>query len=253
MYGNARPDLIYFYKAISIITRMLHERSINPMKKEIVSTGKTVEEAIQSACDSLGVERDRAEFEIIELPSKRLLGLLGASEAKVRVYVEETVEDKAIAYLKNILEKMGLNGIVIESSEKENGILLDLAGEGLGVIVGHRGETLDALQYLVSLVANRGESDYRRVTLDTGNYREKREKTLTQLAKRIALNAVKTKKPHALEPMNPYERRIIHTAVQTVKGAASWSVGEDPNRKVVIGVENSDSYRNSRKRNSDFN
>ena len=197
-----------------------------------------MEDAISSACETLGIEREKAEYEILELPSKRLLGLLGASEAKVRVSVSESVEEKAEAVLKDILEKMGIAGVVIESREKENGILFDLTGEGLGVIVGHRGETLDALQYLVSLIANKGEPEYRRITIDTGNYREKREKTLTLLAKRIALSTLKTKKPQTLEPMNPYERRIIHTAVQEVRGATSWSVGEEPNRRVVIGVEN---------------
>ena len=208
------------------------------MRRETIATGRTVEDAISSACETLGIEREKAEYEILELPSKRLLGLLGASEAKVRVSVSESVEEKAEAVLKDILEKMGIAGVVIESREKENGILFDLTGEGLGVIVGHRGETLDALQYLVSLIANKGEPEYRRITIDTGNYREKREKTLTLLAKRIALSTLKTKKPQTLEPMNPYERRIIHTAVQEVRGATSWSVGEEPNRRVVIGVEN---------------
>lgn len=206
------------------------------MKREIVATGKNVEEAIQSACVTLGVEREKVDFEILELPSKRLLGLF-ASEAKVRVFVEESLEERAVGYLQTVLEKIGLADIQVETSETEGGIRIDMEGEGLGVVVGHRGETLDALQYLVSLVANRGTGDYKRVTLDTGGYRQKREKTLKQLAKRIALSAVKTHRPHTLEPMNPYERRIIHTAVQEVKGATSWSVGEDPNRKVVIGVE----------------
>lgn len=208
------------------------------MKRETTATGRTVEEAIAAACETLGIERDKVEFEILELPSKRLLGLLGATEAKVRVYVQETQESRGRDFLEGLLERMDLPDIAIESKETDENISFDLAGEGLGLIIGHRGETLDALQYLVSLVANRGEPQFKRVIVDTGNYREKREKTLTALARRIALSAVKTRRNTTLEPMNPYERRIIHTAVQEINGATSWSIGEEPNRRVVIGVEN---------------
>lgn len=207
------------------------------MKREAVATGKTVEEAIKSACQIIAVDRDKVEVEILELPSKRLLGLLGASVAKVKVTYEETVEERAHSYLTGILDRMDLGEVTVDSSENEDGILFDLKGDGLGIIIGHRGETLDAIQYLVSLVANRGEEKYRRITIDTGDYRKKRENTLGTLAKRIAQNAVKTHRSTTLEPMNPYERRIIHTAVQEIPGASSWSVGEDPNRRVVIGVE----------------
>lgn len=207
------------------------------MNRDIVATGKTVEDAINSACETLGVDREKVEVEILELPSKRLLGLLGASDAKVKVSYKETIEERAKSYLCEILDKMSLTDITVESTEDDDGIKFDLTGEGLGIIIGHRGETLDAIQYLVSLVANRGEEKYKRITIDTGDYREKREKTLTSLARRIAQNAVKTRRSTTLEPMNPYERRIIHTAVQEIRGAASWSVGEDPNRRVVIGIE----------------
>lgn len=207
------------------------------MKHEAVATGRTVNEAIQSACDSLGVSTEDVEFEVLELPSKRLLGLLGASEAKVKVSYEESIEEKAKRFLSKLLPMMGLNNVSIFSEEKEENISIKLEGDGLGVIIGHRGETLDALQYLVALEANRGEEQYKRVSVDTGNYREKREKTLTSLARRIAINAVKTKRNTTLEPMNPYERRIIHTAVQEIHGATSWSVGEEPNRRVIIGAE----------------
>lgn len=216
------------------------------MKREATATGRTVEEAIQAACEMLGVERERTEFEIIDLPSKRLLGLLGASEAKVKVTFEETVEERAKDFLNQLLLTMGLKGIVIESIVKEDAISIDMQGEGLGLVIGHRGETLDALQYLVSLVANKGEESFKRITIDTGNYREKREKTLISLARRIAISAVKTRRNTTLEPMNPYERRIIHTAVQEVRGASSWSVGEEPNRRVVIGAEGGNAGHKSR-------
>lgn len=207
------------------------------MKREATATGRTVEEAIAAACSMLGAERDSVDFEILELPSKRLLGLLGATEAKVRVTVEESVENKAKEFLTGVLSRMDLENVQLEETETDAGVVFNLTGDGLGLIIGHRGETLDALQYLVSLVANRGRQQYRRITLDTGNYREKREKTLTALARRIALSAVKSRRSTTLEPMNPYERRIIHTAVQNVPGASSWSIGEEPNRRVVIGVE----------------
>lgn len=207
------------------------------MKREATATGRTVEEAIAAACSMLGAERDSVDFEILELPSKRLLGLLGATEAKVRVTMEESVENKAKEFLTGVLSRMDLENVQVEETETDAGVAFNLTGDGLGLIIGHRGETLDALQYLVSLVANRGRQQYRRITLDTGNYREKREKTLTALARRIALSAVKSRRSTTLEPMNPYERRIIHTAVQNVPGASSWSIGEEPNRRVVIGVE----------------
>lgn len=213
-------------------------REVRRLKREATATGRTVEEAITAACGMLGADRDNVDFEILELPSKRLLGLLGATEAKVRVTLEETVESRAREFLTGILERMKLENITVDSQETEAGVAFNLTGEGLGLIIGHRGETLDALQYLVSLVANRGRQQYRRITLDTGNYREKREKTLTALARRIALSAVKSRRSTTLEPMNPYERRIIHTAVQGVPGASSWSIGDEPNRRVVIGVEN---------------
>lgn len=196
-----------------------------------------MEEAIAAACETLGAERDSVDFEILELPSKRLLGLLGATGAKVRVTLQATVEGRAREFLEGVLERMDLKDVVIDEKETDAGTSFDLSGEGLGLIIGHRGETLDALQYLVSLVANRGRQQYHRITLDTGNYREKREKTLAALARRIALSTVKSRRSTTLEPMNPYERRIIHTAVQEVAGAASWSVGDEPNRRVVIGVE----------------
>lgn len=208
------------------------------MVHEAIATGKSVEDAINAACQKLDVDRENVEVEVIELPSKRLLGLLGATDAKVKVTYKETVKDKAKNFLKKVLEKMGFTDVVINISEKENGILIDLSGDDLGIIIGHRGETLDAIQYLTSLVANRGEETYTRIILDMGGYREKREKTLKLLAYRIATNSIKSRRSTTLEPMNPYERRIIHTAVQEIPGAASWSVGEEPNRRVVIGIEN---------------
>lgn len=207
--------------------------------KECTMTAKTVEEAIELACDRIGLPREEVEIEIIDLPKKGFFGI-GAQPAKVRVYQESS--DKAgiaVAYIKDILTEIGLPHVEVTAKvEENNNAVITLSGEGLGVIIGRRGETLDALQYLTGLVANRADGDYMRVTIDSGNYREKREKTLETLAKKLANNAVKTGRSSTLEPMNPYERRIIHAAVSQVEGALSTSVGEEPNRRVVISSAN---------------
>ncbi len=143
---------------------------------------------------------------------------------------------KAIAYLKPILEKLGCINISVKVAEKENSALIELQGEGLGVIIGHRGETLDALQYLAGLAANSG-GGYYKVSLNIGDYRQRREETLINLASRICKQVLETGKCRTLEPMNPYERRIIHTAVQNFDGVTSASFGEGSERRVVIGIE----------------
>ncbi len=144
---------------------------------------------------------------------------------------------EAAAYLKRVLAQMGLTDVEVEIHAEENSASLTLVGGDVSFIIGHRGETLDALQYLASLVANHVGEAYYRITLDVGNYREKRKTTLEALGRRMAIRAVRTGRNSSLEPMNPYERRIIHTAVQAVEGATSWSEGVDQNRHVVIGPE----------------
>lgn len=158
---------------------------------------------------------------------------------------------KGVKYLQNVLEKLGCSNIEISVAEIEGGSQITLTGEGLGVVIGHRGETLDALQYLVSLAANAGVSGYYRVVLNTGDFRQKREQTLVALAKRMSEQAIKTGKCRTLEPMNPYERRIIHTAIQEIEGVTSTSFGEGTGRRVVIAPEGKEprprnDYRGSR-------
>lgn len=218
------------------------------MIREAVSQGATIQEAFANACRELGVDTTEAEIEILEEPTKKTFGLFGGKPAKVRAYVEEEEKKEdpaeiASAYLKTILREMGLPDVEIAINREESGASLSLSGEDVGFIIGHRGETLDSLQYLSSLVANHVEDSYYRITLDVGNYREKRKETLETLGKRMALRAVKSGRNSSLEPMNPYERRIIHTAVQTVEGAKSWSEGEDLNRHVVIGPEGGERYQ----------
>ena len=211
------------------------------MVREAIATGETVEQAFENACVQLGVETGEAEFEVLELPEKKKLGLFGGKPAKVRAYIQSSPAQAAADYLQDLLQKMGLENVEISIHEEkneegtQNGALLTLSGDDIGFVIGHRGETLDALQYLAGLVANHVDEGYYRITLDIGNYREKRKETLEALGKKIALKAVKIGRNYPLEPMNPYERRIIHTAVQEVEGAKSWSEGEDIARHVVIG------------------
>ena len=287
------------------------------MLKEIIATGKNVDLAIDSGCEQLGIAREDAQFEIIDLPRKAFFGLK-VVPAKVRVYVElpdpkpapapkppkaegerparpprppkgerpekgekgekpprpekkekapkppkaepkadapaeeeaapapqplepivptpelEAKAAAAVEYITQVLHAMGNEAVEVTPKFTHNGVSLVLTGADLGVVIGRRGETLDALQYLSGLVANRLEGDYLRVTIDSGNYREKREKTLDDLAHKLATTAVRTGRSYTLEPMNPYERRIIHAAVSRVKGVTSSSIGEEPNRRVVI-------------------
>lgn len=206
--------------------------------REAIGTGDTVEEAREAACGQLGVETYDAEFEILQMPTKKTFGLFGGSPAKVRVFIQDSPASVAAEYLTEVLGGMGLTGIRIEIKEEEDGALLSLTGDDIGFVIGHRGETLDALQYLAGLVANHVGNSYYRIALDIGNYREKRRETLQSLGRKIAEKAVKTGRNVALEPMNPYERRIIHMAVQSFEGAKSWSEGEDLGRHVVIGPVN---------------
>ena len=143
----------------------------------------------------------------------------------------------AADYLDSVLREMGVTA-QIAAAENPGSVVLRLTGDGLGVIIGRRGETLDALQYLSSLVANREEGDYLRVTIDSGNYREKRERTLQQLAKKISATTIRYARSSTLEPMNPYERRIIHATISEIEGVTSSSIGEEPNRRVVISPLN---------------
>ncbi|MCI9529518.1 MAG: KH domain-containing protein [Angelakisella sp.] len=162
-----------------------------------------------------------------------------AKRAQVEVEPTDNVRarvERSAAYVERILGLMGIGEVKVTPRYYEDNVCLQLTGSGLGVIIGRRGETLDSIQYLSSLVANRGEGDYIRINIDSGNYREKRERTLEALARKLANTAVRTGKSTTLEPMNPYERRVIHGAVSQIKGATSSSIGVDPNRRVVISA-----------------
>jgi len=226
------------------------------MIKEVNITAESIEEAEAKAREQLG--RDDIEIEVIQQPEKKKFGLFGGSPAVIRAFYKLTPLQSAQEYISDILKKMGISDFEIKAEETENGAVIDIEGDDVGFIIGHRGETLDALQYLAGLVANHVDNEYYRISINIGNYREKREKTLEILGRKLAFKAVKTGAKTSLEPMNPYERRIIHTSVQKVRGATSWSEGENLQRHVVIGPDPNykSSYvrdRGYRGRSSNFN
>lgn len=221
------------HQADGICRPALQHRQGGQIMKEKLFTARTVEEAKQAAALDFGVSEDIITFEILEEPRKGLFGML-KGEARVKASVSTSPAEDAVVYLRDVLTAMDVSGLTISVAEVEGGAVLNLEGEGLGVIIGRRGETLDALQYLASLVCNRNTEDYYRITVDSSGYREKRKTTLEGLARKIAKNVSRTGRSSALEPMNPYERRIIHAAVSEIEGVTSRSTGEEPYRKVII-------------------
>jgi len=202
----------------------------------VEKTGKTVQEAIDSAIEELQCDRENVDIEVIEEGTKGIFGLIGNKVARVKVTLKESNSDKAKEFLQSVLEKMNVDAEII-AEETEDSILLDVKGDDIGIVIGRRGETLDSLQYLTSLVVNKSKEEYKRVVIDIENYRQKREETLVKLASRLADRVVKFKKNITLEPMNPYERRIIHSSLQNHKYVETYSVGEEPNRKVIITLK----------------
>ncbi len=282
------------------------------MIKEAIGTGNTVDEAKAAAMLELGLsDFDDFTVEVLQTPTKKILGLFGGSPAKVKVSVtlpdpkpekkqnknnikkqdkkpEKKVEKKVdkkpepkkqiekepvkkveakteepallptnlygktAEYIISIVKSLGMTECSIKEMSNDEEISFELdCGEDYGIIIGKRGETLDAIQYLARMVANKGNSSYKRVSINVGNYRAKREETLKILARKTAAKAVRQGRNISLEPMNPYERRIIHTAVQEVEGATSHSVGSNLDRRVVISpVEGAKNYGGNRGRNN---
>ncbi|MBK5251433.1 MAG: protein jag [Peptostreptococcaceae bacterium] len=193
---------------------------------------RTVEAAINIALDELMLTREEVEIEIVEEP-KNILGLINIKQAVIKVWRKADAEDLAVNFLQEVLIYMG-EKVEIDAKLKDNTLYLDLSGPNMAILIGKRGTTLDSLQYLTSLVVNKGKKEYIRVIIDTESYRNKREKTLIKLAEKLAYKARKYKKDVVLEPMNPYERRIIHSALQGNEDISTRSEGEDPYRKVRI-------------------
>ncbi len=204
------------------------------MKKEF--TAKTVEEAKQAAAEEFGASIEKITFEIIEEPKKGFLGI-GATEAKISAEYNKSKSEIAADYIKDVLDKMGIEA-QLTVTENEEGAVIDIGGDTSGAVIGRRGETLDAIQYLASMAANRSDKEYYRISVDSCGYREKRKAILEELAAKISKTVLRTGRTSTLEPMNPYERRIIHSAVSEIEGVTSKSIGEEPYRRVVISSVN---------------
>lgn len=198
--------------------------------------GKSVDEALKNALNELKLTKDEIEYEILDEGHKGFLNL-GNRPAKIKVKVKKDYSGEAKKFLRSILDSMGIMA-EIRIKEEDDTIKISLAGPDMGILIGYRGETLDSLQYLVSLVVNKGnENGYKRIILDTENYRVKREETLKRLAARIAQKVKSTGRQVKLEPMNPYERRIIHSALQGDLYVETHSEGEEPYRRVVVDLK----------------
>ena len=200
-------------------------------------TAKTVDEALTNAMIDLETTVENLEYEVIEKETNGFLGMFG-KPAKIRVREKITLESKAKKFLSDVFSAMGIQAEIDLSYDEINTTLdINIKGEEMGVLIGKRGQTLDSLQYLVSLVVNKNNDEYIKIKLDTENYRARRKETLENLAKNIAYKVKRTRKPVSLEPMNPYERRIIHSALQNDKYVETYSEGEEPYRKVVINLK----------------
>lgn len=198
--------------------------------------GKTVEDALKNALQELKLTEDKVEYEVLDEGNKGFLKF-GARPARIKVKVKRDYIYEAKTFLREVLVNMGVKA-EIRVKEEDNVVKFTLNGPDMGILIGYRGETLDSLQYLVSLVLNKGhETEYKRVILDTENYRVKREETLKRLARRIAEKVKTTQKQVKLEPMNPYERRIIHSALQNDAYVETYSEGDEPYRRVVVDIK----------------
>ena len=204
----------------------------------VEKTGKTIEEALESALSELKLPAERVNYQVLEEPSKGLFGLIGGRMARIGVTVKP-LEPEAVAreFLLQVCESMGLE-IEVEQVVRDDHMVFNISGENLGVLIGKHGQTLDALQYLTSLAANRDAEEKIRVILDVEQYRQRRAETLTRLAHRMAGNVKRSGQTIVLEPMTPSERKIIHMALQEDWRVSTYSEGEEPFRKVVIALKN---------------
>ena len=198
---------------------------------------KTVDDAITEACKAFSVTSEKLDYEVVEEGSNGFLGI-GSKDAIINAKVKSSVSDKAKLFLDDVFSAMKMNVLVnVSYNNTENEMNIDLSGDDMGILIGKRGQTLDSLQYLVSLVVNKDSDDYLRVKVDTENYRKRRQDTLESLAKNISFKVKRTKRAVSLEPMNPYERRIIHSALQNDRFVTTHSEGEEPFRHVVVTMK----------------
>ena len=197
-------------------------------------SGRNYDEALEQALNELNASKDEVEIEVVEEGSKGLFNLFGNKKTILKVTTKPSNIDNGV----EVLKTMNLEAKV-EVVEEEESVIFNILGENMGTIIGYRGETLDSLQYLLSLVVNKDHNvPYKRITLDTENYRSKREETLKHLAEKTAAKVLKSGRAFKLEPMNPYERRIIHSALQGRNDVYTYSDGEEPRRRIVVDIKN---------------
>lgn len=221
------------------------------MNKEVIATGKTIEAAVSNGATELGVPVFNVDYEILEQPKKGFLGF-GETDARVRVFTIERADLTALNLVNTLISNLGIDATAELCADNiSNGDrMINIQGESAGLLIGHHGETLEALQYLCNLAANRkcdaDGTEHIKMTVDIENYRSRREETLRRLARGVSQKALRYRKNITLEPMSPYERRIIHSEVQNIKGVTTSSVGTDNNRRVVIIYEGKGAKRNDR-------
>ncbi len=209
---------------------------LSTQSKRIEKTAKSIDEAIELALNELGATKDMIDVEVVDEGTKGLFGLLGSKEAKVIVTMKQTPASVALDFLNDLFFSMGMK-VDVDITEQDDILNINLSGDNMGIIIGKRGDTLDAIQYLTSLVVNRIDGSYTKISIDTENYREKRKAALCALSNRIADKVSKTGRRHTFEPMNPYERRVIHASLQDHEIVHTYSIGEEPNRKVVVALK----------------
>ncbi|MEF3305297.1 RNA-binding cell elongation regulator Jag/EloR [Paenibacillus sp. GYB003] len=203
--------------------------------KTIVVTGKTIEDAVKSGLAQWGVPEQRVKVKVLEQPSKGLFGLIGAKEAKVELELIPDALEEAVKFLEDVFRTMDIQ-VNIDREQTDDGVQFNLNGKELGILIGRRGQTLDSLQYLVNIVANRYADSHVRIVLDAENFRKRRRQTLEELSNRLAMRVVRTGKEVVLEPMSPQERKVIHSKLQNHPEVKTFSKGEEPNRRVVIAL-----------------
>jgi len=207
--------------------------------------GKTVSDAITAASVELGITSDKLKYEIVDQGSSGFFGLFGGKDAVIRINMDKSIEEKTKDFCDDMFSAMKIETHVdIQFHEEEKVMDIELSGPNMGVLIGKRGQTLDAIQYLISLFVNKENEEYIRVKVDTENYRERRKATLEKLAKKIASSVKRSRRPFAFEPMNPYERRVIHSTLQNDKYVITKSEGEEPYRKVVVMLKKDRKYQN---------
>ena len=200
-------------------------------------SAKPVEDALKEASVKLGTTSDKLEYEIIEKGSTGFLGI-GSKNAVIKVKVKNNIEDDIREFLSKIFNAMDIEvEIIIKTDLDNNNVEVELKGNDMGILIGKRGQTLDSLQYLTNLAVNRNSENYYKVKIDTEDYRKRRKETLENLAKNIAYKVKRTKRPVSLEPMNPFERRVIHSALQNDRFVTTHSEGEEPYRHVVVTLK----------------